>query len=103
MGQDHRTDLRAVDSESLSAALAPVLMEECGGRLSAIEWFRSSWQHSGATTGYATWRESDGREVAALVKLPVGGAEYRWTTRLGTAEEGEDPAELCTPRVLASG
>lgn len=104
MGEDHRrTDLRSADPDSLSAALAPALREECGGRLSAIEWFRSNWQHSGATTGFATWTDGEGREIGAMVKLPVGGAEYRWTTRLGRAEAGEDAEGLCTPRVFASG
>lgn len=88
---------------SLSEALGPALIEECGGRLSAIEWFRSDWQRGGATTGFALWQDGQGRELPALVKLPVGPVEYRWTTKLGTPGHGEEAAALCTPRVLAAG
>lgn len=95
------------DQSSLGQALGPVLRRVCGGRLGEISWFRATWQHGGAATGYSTWRMGDGREVECVVKLPVGYAEYFWTKRLGLVAEGEwdsdDAMTLPTPRVLAAG
>ncbi|MFM9994587.1 MAG: phosphotransferase family protein [Phycisphaerales bacterium] len=90
------------DGHSLAVALAPALMHECGGRLSTIEWFRSTWQRGGSATGFAHWREDAGRELDVLVKLPVGPVEHRWTTRLGAFDPG-DGAYRPTPRVVAAG
>lgn len=79
----------------LASALAPVLRESCGGRLSEVQWFRSDWQRGGAATGYATFDFEDGpREV--VVKLPVGPVEHRFTTALSATGAP-------TPRVAAHG
>src|SRR5262249_39101469 len=95
---------------SLGVSLGPALIEHCEGRLSHIEWFRSTWQHGGSATGFAHWHEDDGRQTDVLVKLPVGPVEYRWTTQLSDAAPslngfakipGAD--HMPTPRVMASG
>jgi hypothetical protein len=93
------------DPHALAASLAPVLMRECEGRLGPIEWFHSTWQRGGAGTGFARWQGHDGREIDALVKLPVGPTEYRWTTQLSAPLPGEngDWTHLPTPKVLAAG
>jgi hypothetical protein len=87
------------DGMSLGTSLGPALTDACCGRLSHIEWFRSTWQHGGAATGFALWRGDDGRPTEVLVKLPVGPVEHRWTIALS---EGPDGA-AATPRILASG
>lgn len=79
-------------------SLGPALVEHCGGRLGPIEWFRSTWQHGGAATGFAKWRDDDGIDTDVLVKLPIGPTEHRWTSRLSSAEPGAP-----TPRVVACG
>lgn len=110
-------------AESLAAALEPLLRSACEDRLSAVQWFRSSWQAGGAATGFATFRVDDAEPVPVVVKLPVGPAEYRWTVALGglphAAERLDDgplddggacevsPGYACamgpTPRVYAAG
>lgn len=87
------------DAHSLAASMEPALVHECGGRLSGIEWFRSTWQRGGSATGFARWRGDDGRTADVLVKLPVGPAEHRWTTLLGGMGGGDAP----TPRGVAAG
>ena len=89
--------------------MGPALIQHCDGRLSPIEWFRSTWQHGGSATGFARWREDDGSETEVLVKLPVGPVEYRWTTQLSDAAESLNgfakipgASHMPTPRVLAS-
>jgi hypothetical protein len=94
----------AVHADSLGPALEPALCEavrERGGTLSGVRWFRSDWQRGGGATAFATFTDADGRSRAAVAKLPVGPSELRWTLALGT--DASDPAEWCTPRVLASG
>lgn len=91
------------DPQLLGASLAPVLIEQTDGRLSDLAWFRSTWQHGGASTALAKWRFEDGREGEALVKLPVGPTEWRWSTRLGSWERWVEPCTLPVPRVLAAG
>jgi hypothetical protein len=76
-----------------------MLIEACDGRLSNIQWFRSAWQAGGASTGFAKFTLPDDRTVDAVVKLPVGPTEHRWTTSLGS--DGS-PCTV-TPRTLASG
>ena len=89
--------------DSLGAALGPALIQECGGRLSDLAWFRSTWQRGGAATGFALWREGDGGEIPVVVKFPVGPGEHRWTCALGKVDRWEPDSALATPRVLASG
>ncbi|MCC6677632.1 MAG: aminoglycoside phosphotransferase family protein [Phycisphaerales bacterium] len=95
------------DTHSLSVALEPVLREVCGGRLGEIEWFHSTWQHSGAATGFAKYRLNDHATIDVMVKMPVGPAELRWTSTLGAADhsswDGGDAIHKPTPRVVASG
>jgi len=97
------------EHESLAALLAPQLIQACHGRLAEIQWFRSAWQAGGASTGYATYTLEGGRAVEAVVKLPVGPSEFRWTTSLsehfcnGAAQSGLPHPNACTPWVLASG
>jgi hypothetical protein len=89
------------DAHALAAALEPALHSASGGRLGRIEWFRAAWQHGGASTGFATWRP-DGQSDAcpqAMVKLPVGPVELRWS-RLLSPPGDPDPV---VPRMLASG
>ncbi len=97
----------AGDAHSLAAALAPALIEECGGLLSAIEWFRSTWQRGGSATGFAHWKTDSGPDIEVLVKLPVGPVEHRWTTSLGSMPVGDwassRATSLPTPRVVAAG
>ena len=105
MGVDsHRVPPPTTDSLTLGASLGPALADHCQGRLSHIEWFRSTWQHGGAATGFATWRESDGQETEVVVKVPVGPVEFRWTVNLAAndAERGGSRGKP-TPRVLAWG
>lgn len=89
------------DERRLGESLGPALIEQCGGRLRSLEWFRSTWQRGGAATGRAQWEEDDGRLVPAIVKLPVGPVEHRWATRLSAA--GQTLAAPPTPRVYAAG
>lgn len=101
----------AAPAGSLAATLEPRLMEACAGRLSRIEWFKSDWQAGGASTGRATFVDGAGAHVPAVVKLPVGPSEHRWTVALGggapdrhgPADDGATALCACTPRVLASG
>lgn len=106
----HRVALAASQSPhgrteglSLGASLGPALMDACAGRLSNIEWFRSTWQHGGAATGYGHWIDHDGRPTDVVVKLPVGPVEYRWTTRLSGYPGPGHGHHQSTPRVLAAG
>lgn len=95
------------DQSSLGQALGPVLRNVCGGRLGEVSWFRATWQHGGAATGYATWDLGNGKTVECVVKLPVGYTEYFWTKRLGLVSasdwDSDDALTLPTPRVLAGG
>jgi hypothetical protein len=108
MGEPLQASL-ASDTGTLAHTLEPTLIKACHGRLSKVEWFRSAWQAGGASTGFATFTRADGRPVDAVVKLPVGAVEYRWTVALGGGHsEGplpDDAVPACdhTPRVLASG
>lgn len=90
-------------SEALAASLAPLLRERCNRCLGEIRWFRSTWQHGGASTGSATWTWPDGRTTPVIVKLPVGGVEHAWTARLGACDDQTwtESVDLPTPRVVA--
>ena len=86
------------DAQDLAHELAPVLRQTCSGCLGPISWFRSTWQHGGAATGYADWTNATGQTQQVVVKLPVGFTEYFWTTRLSQGD-----TQGSTPRVIASG
>jgi hypothetical protein len=95
------------EQTSFGHMLGPVLRETCRGRLGTISWFRATWQHGGAATGYSTWRCPSGQEIECVVKLPVGHGEYQWTKRLGLTSchdwDNPDAEALPTPRVFAAG
>ncbi|MBC7772104.1 MAG: aminoglycoside phosphotransferase family protein, partial [Pyrinomonadaceae bacterium] len=95
------------DYSSLATALQPALISACDGDLSNIEWFRSTWQSGGAATARAKFALTNGRVADVIVKLPVGPAEYRWTTRMEGLDAPDGAhCELehgCTPRVFAAG
>lgn len=95
------------DYSSLAMALEPALIAACDGDLSDIEWFKSTWQAGGAATARAKFSLTNGRQADVVVKLPVGPAEYRWTTGVEGLSAPEGPhCELtlgCTPRVFAAG
>jgi len=95
------------DQSSLGQALGPVVRDVCGGRLGEISWFRATWQHGGAATGFSTWSQAGSPPIECVVKLPVGFTEYFWTKRLGLTDprrwDSEEAAALPTPRVLAAG
>ena len=98
------------DPQALGASLGPALIDHCRGRLSHLEWFRSTWQHGGAATGFGRWRRDDGSEIEVMIKIPVSPGEYRWTTQLSAAASGAPlngyaglgDLALPTPRVMAS-
>ncbi len=95
------------DNHDLAVALAPVLARNTDGRLGNIEWFRAPWQRGGAATGFSTWQLDNGEHIGALVKLPIGPDEQRWTVALGSVDHGDWSHPRClrfpTPRVLAAG
>ena len=99
------------EGQAFASTLVPQLRKECHGRLGEVEWFRATWQHGGASTGFSTWslpdRVNGHREIPCVVKLPIGYTEYFWTKRLGLVHpsEWEEPKStaLPTPRVLAAG
>lgn len=95
------------DEQSLTSSLVPVLQETCRHRLGDVNWFRATWQHGGAATGFSTWTLPGGKEIPCVVKFPIGHREYYWTKRLGLVNPGEweseDALALPTPRVLAAG
>lgn len=100
------TPLPRGDAHDLATLLGPILLHVTGERLGPIQWFRSAHQRGGAATGFSTWTV-DGRSTPALVKLPVGPVEHRWTSSLGACELsqwGERwSRSIPTPRVLAEG
>lgn len=105
MHTPHPNAQRIAD-DSLAPALEPALLRMCDGRLSKLEWFRSTWQSGGASTGFGTYTTDDGVSHPVCVKLPVGPGEYRWTT--GACEQHlreapGDEAGLPTLRVFAHG
>jgi len=94
---DHPTS-----TECLAHALVPALTAACGGRLSAVQWFKSPWQRGGASTGIGTFVDDQGRPASVVVKVPVGFSEYKWTSDLAAAAAGWNvPSPV--PRVLAGG
>ncbi len=100
-----KAGLLAGDPQSLGQSLGPVARDACKGRLGEINWFRATWQHGGAATGYSTWTFDDGRTTDVVVKLPVNFTEWFWTVSLGGVDHAQwdRSAKLPTPRVLAGG
>lgn len=80
----------------LAGAMAPLLVDACGGRLRDIHWYRTDWQRGGALTGYATFESDDAGAVDVVIKLPVPPAELTWLKRLQTAEN-------VVPKLFGSG
>lgn len=95
----------SLGGDALFRALQPALVEACGGpdRLRDVRWFRSVHQRGGGGTALATYVDGAGAAHAAVVKLPLGSHEYRWTVGLAQAQAGLSDAEAATPRVLAHG
>jgi hypothetical protein len=95
------------DAQGLGVSLGPTLRGVCDGKLGEINWFRTTWQHGGAATGFSTWTHPDGQTTEVVVKLPVNFQEWFWTARLGAVEsdqaESEAALALPTPRVFAGG
>ncbi len=100
-----QAELGAGDPQSLGQSLGPLVREVCKGRLGEINWFRATWQHGGAATGYSTWELDDGRRVDVVVKLPVNFTEWFWTVSLGGVDHDrwDHACDNPTPRVLAGG
>ena len=86
--------IQTVDSP-FGASLEAVLHEACAGRLSALTWFRTTWQRGGALTGYATFVDGTGPHQV-VAKLPVPPCERQWLLRL---QDGVD----IVPRIFAEG
>ncbi|MEM9416615.1 MAG: aminoglycoside phosphotransferase family protein [Planctomycetota bacterium] len=82
-------------AQPFGAALTPVLLDICEGKLAKVRWFRTDWQRGGALTGYSTWTDDTGAECDVVVKMPVPPAERRWLVRLSSDE--------ITPRIYAHG
>ncbi len=102
--------LTSQGSDVLAAALEPALRQACcdqlaGGELKPVRWFHAAWSAGGAATGFGTVSRPNTPDAQVVVKLPVGPAEYRWTTAM--AQRLDDPAAsiapacLPTPRVYA--
>lgn len=88
------------DSRGLASSLAPVIADECEGRLTNISWFKADWQRGGAATGHASYRTDDHGEIPVVVKIPVSQRELFWTRSLQTPFDAPDPV---IPRLYASG
>lgn len=105
-GGQHASTLPDGDGHDVAEALSSALLEACEGRLSPVEWFRSTHQRGGAATGFSTWKSASG-SIPVMVKLPVGEVEHRWTTGLGACSVeswGERWSRaIPTPRVVAAG
>ena len=84
--------------DSMARSLEPDLHEACARRLSEIRWVRMDWQHGGALTGVAQYRNHRDREVDVFIKFPVPGRELRWFRRLQDC--GNPPV---IPRLMESG
>lgn len=111
---DPPASLTTQGADVLAAALEPALRSACceqlgGGAcdLGHVRWFHAAWSAGGAATGYATLSRRGEPDAQVMVKLPVGPAEYRWTTamarRLDDPSAAIAPERLPTPRVYAHG
>lgn len=88
----------------LAKSLEPILRNCCCGQLDDIQWFNSPWQAGGASTAIAQFTDNQNNKHPAIVKLPVGPDEYRWTVGLGTPQSTNTTSHLPpTPKVFAGG
>lgn len=97
---EHQAQPAPALGASLGPMLEPVLaqsIKDQGHALSPIQWFRSDHQRGGGSTGMTVITTPQGQQLPAVVKLPVGPVEYRWTCALG-----RDPLSP-TPRLIAAG
>ncbi|MCH2160835.1 MAG: aminoglycoside phosphotransferase family protein [Phycisphaerales bacterium] len=85
---------------ALGQGLEPFVRTACEDKLGEVIWFRTDWQHGGAATGRAEWRDDDGQATKVVVKLPVNQTELRWLQRL---QPEEPSASSPIPRLFASG
>jgi len=86
----------------LARALEPILRDCCCGRLDDIQWFNSPWQAGGASTAMAVFTDDNNTKHPAIIKLPVGPDEYRWTVGIGT-NSAQNSTPQPTPKVFAGG
>lgn len=85
---------------ALATSLGPALIDQLQGRITNLQWFKSSHQRGGAATALATYTDDQGTPHDAVLKLPVGYHEFRWTCALAQLHTTDHAP---TPRVLASG
>ena len=85
---------------ALGQGLEPLIRAACGDQLGEVIWFRTDWQHGGAATGRAEWRDEHGQTHKVVVKLPVNETELRWLRRL-QPEDSTRPIQA--PKLHASG
>lgn len=86
--QQHADGPPPVSGHALAPALGAELVQALDGRLHDLHWFRTDWQRGGAATGFARWRDDDGRDREVVVKVPVNLREFRWMRRAAGDPEG---------------
>ncbi len=84
------------DAAGFGVHLEPVLRETVGPALGPVRWFRTSWQRGGALTGYAAFRNGDGRDHPVCIKMPITPKERFWLEQLQ-----QDPG--LAPQIHAHG
>lgn len=104
--------LTSQGSDVLAAALEPALRSACseylrGAELKNVRWFHAAWSAGGSATGFAALCRPGAADAQVVLKLPVGPAEYRWTTAIAARLDDPGapiaPERLPTPRVYAHG
>jgi hypothetical protein len=110
---DPPASLTSQGADVLAAALEPALRSACGEQcavgggatLGHVRWFHAAWSAGGAATGFTTLSRPGHDDTHVMVKLPVGPAEYRWTTAVASRFDDPRarvaPERLPTPRVYA--
>ena len=91
---------------SLGPSLEPALRDACalsGCNLERIYWFKSRWQRGGASTGSVNIITPDGFKHQAVVKVPVGYKEYKWTIGLSARAQPAEMHQHPTPLIFAHG
>ena len=76
--------------------LAPIVQQSCHGRLSHINWFRTTWQRGGASTGYASYTDEGDVVEPVVVKVPVNPTELLWLQQLQSTPD-------LVPKLFACG